>query len=146
MIDGVVVKPLKLVMNERGRLMEVQRCDDGVYPGFGQLYVTETLPGVVKAWYRHHAQVDQIAPVMGSAELVLYDDRDASVTRGDVQSLVLDWTSPTLVQIPVGVWHGFRCLGEQSLFLLHLNDAAQDPDHLDEDRLPFDTDAIPYRW
>ena len=65
-IAGVHVMPLKLVRNDRGRLMEIQRHDDAIFPGFGQVYVTATSPGVVKAWYRHHRQTDQIAPVTGS--------------------------------------------------------------------------------
>jgi dTDP-4-dehydrorhamnose 3,5-epimerase len=30
--------------------MEVQRSDDAFFPGFGQVYVTQSLNGVVKAW------------------------------------------------------------------------------------------------
>ena len=39
-IDGVRVVPLKLIRNERGRLIEVQRRDDAHFLGFGQAYVT----------------------------------------------------------------------------------------------------------
>jgi dTDP-4-dehydrorhamnose 3,5-epimerase-like enzyme len=145
-IDGVVVQPLKLIKNERGRLMEVQRADDAVFPGFGQLYVTSTLPGVVKAWYRHHRQTDQIAVIVGHLRLVLFDPRESSPTQGAVQVVELSADEPVLVQIPIGVWHGFRAEGDREALALHMNTVAFDFDAPDEDRLPSNADAIPYRW
>lgn len=145
-IVGVVVRPLKLLPNTRGRLMEVQRNDEPDFPGFGQAYVTSTFPGVIKAWYRHHRQVDQIAPIIGCVKLVLYDDRPGSVSIGVVQEIVTGELAPKLVRIPVGVWHGFQTIGMQEAFLLHLNDIPFNPDMPDEDRLPPDAASIPYRW
>jgi dTDP-4-dehydrorhamnose 3,5-epimerase-like enzyme len=48
-IAGVVIKPLKLVADERGYLMEMLRADDPFFTTFGQAYVSATYPGVVKA-------------------------------------------------------------------------------------------------
>ena len=39
--------------DERGRLMEMLRCDDPIFKGFGQVYLTTAYPGVVKAWHYH---------------------------------------------------------------------------------------------
>src|SRR5262245_50775287 len=69
-IGGVVVKPLKRVVNERGWLLEVQRNDDAEHIGFGQAYVTATRPGIVRAWYRHRRQIDNISPVTGLLRVV----------------------------------------------------------------------------
>jgi dTDP-4-dehydrorhamnose 3,5-epimerase len=145
-IDGVRVVPLKLVVNERGSLMEVQRRDDEHFPGFGQLYVTSTKPGTIKAWYRHHRQVDQIAAVTGRFELAMYDARPESPTRDRVQRVQLGRDEPKLVQIPPGVWHGFRALGDAEAFLLHLNNEPHAWGAVDEDRLPPDDPSIPYAW
>jgi dTDP-4-dehydrorhamnose 3,5-epimerase len=35
MIEGVKVKKLKVVPDERGRLMEILRCDDPMFEKFG---------------------------------------------------------------------------------------------------------------
>lgn len=141
-----MVTDLKLLPNERGRLLEVQRSDDPSFPGFGQAYVTSTYPGVVKAWYRHTTQVDQIAVVTGLLKLVLYDDREGSPTNGVVQEVVLGELAPRLVLIPPGVWHGFQAIGGRETFALHLNDVAYDPAQPDEERLSPDSDLIPYSW
>ena len=40
-IEGVCVVPLKLIRNERGRLVEIQRHDDSHFLGFGQAYIPD---------------------------------------------------------------------------------------------------------
>jgi dTDP-4-dehydrorhamnose 3,5-epimerase len=145
-ISGVVVNELKLLPNDRGRLMEIQRADEPGFPGFGQAYMTSTYDGVVKAWYRHETQVDQIVVLTGLLKLVLYDDRDGSPTKGVIQEVVLGELAPRLVRIPPGVWHGFQAIGGHEAFTLHLNTVPYDPARPDEERLPPDSDLIPYRW
>lgn len=146
MIEGVFIKELKVVRNEKGHLMEVQRNDDSFYPGFGQTYITSTKPGIVKAWYRHHHQIDQIALISGELLLVLYDSRPGSSTFKTLQEITITESTPLLVQIPVEVWHGFQSRGKESAFLMHLNSSAFSFDATDEDRLPVDDPTIPYQW
>lgn len=143
---GVQVTPLKLLRNERGRLMEVQRSDDDGFPGFGQAYITSSYGGVVKAWYRHHRQTDQIAVVKGMIRLALYDTRADSPSNGQLQEVVLGELAPKLVRIPPGIWHGFQAIGPDEAFLLHLNTVCFDFATPDEDRLPPDDPSVPYRW
>ncbi len=145
-IDGVVVTPLKLLPNDRGRLMEVQRRDSPEFPGFGQVYVTQSFAGVVKAWYRHSKQIDQLAAITGLVKLVLYDTRDNSPTHGSVMEIMLGEMMPRLVLIPPGIWHGFQAVGDSSAFLLHVNSEPFHPDAPDEERLDSTDPLIPYRW
>ena len=53
MIDGVKIKKLKVIPDERGRLMEMLRSDDDLFIKFGQVYMTTAYPGVVKGWHYH---------------------------------------------------------------------------------------------
>ncbi len=145
-IHDVIVKQLKLVTNPRGHLMEVQSRNSQEHPGFGQVYMTFTKPHVVKAWYRHQKQVDQLAITSGAALLALYDDRSNSPTHGFVQEILLDASQPQLVLIPPKVWHGFQALKDDGALILHLNSEYFDPTNLDEERLDTDDNNIPYRW
>lgn len=145
-IAGVVVAPLKLMPTEKGRLMEVQRADDPHFPGFGQVYVTQSFPGVVKAWYRHTKQIDQLAAITGLVKVALFDDRAQSATRGAVMEIVLGELAPKLVLIPPGVWHGFKAVGDASAFLLHINSEPFSFDAPDEERLDANDPRIPYTW
>jgi len=137
---------LKRVINDRGQLTEVQRCDDENHHGFGQAYYTSTKPGVVKAWYCHHSQIDQITLIKGALLLVLYDGRENSPTYKSLQEIKLNEFSPLLVQIPSGVWHGFMADPQGEALLLHLNTAPWNQLSPDEQRLPHDHLMIPYKW
>ena len=75
-IQGVVIQPLKVVPDERGRLMEIMRNDDPFFSGFGQVYLSTVYPGVVKAWHYHRIQDDRFTCVRGMVKAVLYDDRE----------------------------------------------------------------------
>lgn len=145
-IDGVNIVTLKTLSSTRGHLMEVQRVDEPDFHGFGQVYVTRTLPGIIKAWYRHKIQVDQIAIITGAIKLVLYDSRGESPTCGNIMEIVLEDTRPCRAIIPPGVWHGFQAALEREAFLLHLNSEPWHDTKPDEERLAPDTDKIPYRW
>ncbi|SVB90667.1 uncharacterized protein METZ01_LOCUS243521, partial [marine metagenome] len=73
-IDGVETKSLRLIADERGWLMEILRSDDAsLFTKFGQVYVSATYPGVVKAWHYHKKQVDSFACIAGMVKLVLID-------------------------------------------------------------------------
>lgn len=146
MIEGVRIKPLRVIPDERGRLMEILRRDDGLYAGFGQVYLTTAYPGVVKAWHGHTRQTDHFAVVQGMIKLALWDGRDGSPTRGQVQELFLGDHQPVLVQIPPLVYHGFKAVGLTEALLINVPTEPYDHQHPDELRLPPDTDRIPYQW
>ena len=52
MIDGVKIKQLKPIYDERGHVMELLRSDWPEFKNFGQAYLTTAYPGVVKAMIR----------------------------------------------------------------------------------------------
>ncbi len=145
-IQNVKIKPLKRVENARGNLLEVQRNDEDIYPGFGQVYITTTLPGVIKAWYRHQKQTDQLIHLQGLMKLVLYDSRRDSISVNMIDELIIGKDNPTLVQIPPGVWHGFQSINADNLMIMHLNNHPCHHDFPDEERLDFDDKVIPYTW
>ena len=74
-IEGVVVKALKRIPDERGWLMEMLRADDDLFQKFGQVYLTAVYPGVVKGWHYHKIQTDHFVCVGGMAKVVLYDSQ-----------------------------------------------------------------------
>ena len=65
LIEGVKTKSLRVIPDERGWLMEILRSDErDLFSTFGQVYVSATYPGVVKAWHYHKEQVDNFACVL----------------------------------------------------------------------------------
>jgi len=145
-IDGVAIKQLRVIPDERGRLTEMLRSDDEVFERFGQSYVTTTYPGVVKAWHMHRKQDDNVVCVRGMIKLALYDGREGSATGGEVMEIFLGEHRPLLVHIPREVYHGWKCVSEYEAYVVNMPTELYDYDEPDEYRLPFDTDEIPYDW
>ena len=146
MIDGVMTKKLRVIPDERGRLMECLRNDDELFIGFGQLYMTTTLPGVVKGWHLHDVQWDNIVCVKGMLKLALYDDREASATRRQIDEFFIGEHNPTLVRVPPGVWHGWKCVSPEEAFIVNAPTEVYVYDAPDQRELPYDTPEIPYDW
>lgn len=107
LIDGVRIKLLKVIPDERGRLMEILRADDEIFERFGQVYVTTAHPKVVKAWHYHKLQADHWVCLAGRARVGLYDPREGSPTRGRTNEFILTPEEPFLLKIPTFVYHGF---------------------------------------
>jgi dTDP-4-dehydrorhamnose 3,5-epimerase len=116
-IDGVKTKALRLIPDERGWLLEILRRDEPeLFSRFGQVYVSATYPGVVKAWHYHKQQVDNFACVAGMVKLVLVDTRPESPTNDAINEFFIGTQNPTLVQVPNLVYHGWKCIsGEMAL-------------------------------
>jgi dTDP-4-dehydrorhamnose 3,5-epimerase len=146
MIDGAKVKPLKVIPDERGRLTEMLRADDELFEKFGQVYVTTTYPGVVKAWHKHMKQADNMACVVGMIKVVLFDGRDRSKTFREINEIYAGVHNPVLIHIPAGVYHGWKCVSLEEAVVVNAPTEAFDREHPDEQRLDPHGDDIPYDW
>ena len=126
LIEGVVLKNLKVIPDERGWLMEILRRDDPFFQQFGQVYLTVAYPDVVKGWHYHKKQTDHFCCVKGMLKVVLYDDREGSPTKGEVNEFFIGEKNPQLIRIPVGVLHGMKGIGTEPAFLVNTPDQPYD--------------------
>jgi dTDP-4-dehydrorhamnose 3,5-epimerase len=146
MIEGVKIKKLKIIPDERGRLMEMLRADDELFIKFGQVYVTSAYPGVVKGWHYHKQQTDTMVVVKGMMKIVLYDHRETSPTRGEINEFFMGDHNPLILQIPPLVLHGFKCISNEEAMVVNCPTETyhyQDPD---EFRIDPHHNDIPYSW
>lgn len=146
MIDGVVVKQLKVIADERGWLMEMMRADDPFFRKFGQVYCTVVYPDVVKGWHYHKVQWDYFVVVKGMAKIVLYDWREGSPTKGQVAEFFMGEKNPILVTIPPNVLHGIKGIGMEPAFLINCPSEPYQYDKPDEHRIAPHTGEVPYDW
>ena len=146
MSDGVHVKQLKLIPDERGFLYEMLRTDDPFFQQFGQCYLTAVYPGVVKGWHWHKLQTDHFVCVSGMAKVVLYDRREDSPTHGEVNEFFMGERNLILLVIPNGVLHGMKGTGTETAMIINLPTHPYDHREPDEFRVdPHDND-VPYDW
>ena len=146
MIEGVVTRKLKVIPDERGFLMEMLRSDYPEFQKFGQVYLTVGYPEVVKGWHYHKKQTDNFFVVKGMAKVVLYDMRENSRTKGEINEFFLGEQNPTMVLIPPMVVHGFKAVGPEPAYLINVPTELYNYEKPDEYRMdPYDND-IPYDW
>ena len=146
MIEGVKVKKLKVIPDERGRLMEILRNDDEIFEKFGQVYMTTAKPQVVKAWHHHKLQTDNFTCVHGKMRLALYDAREDSPTYKEIMDFDIDLENPILVQIPPGVYHGFKCISDEEALVINTVTKPYNYKNPDEYRVDAYENDIPYDW
>ncbi|MBI4426493.1 MAG: dTDP-4-dehydrorhamnose 3,5-epimerase family protein [Candidatus Kerfeldbacteria bacterium] len=146
MIDGVIVQALTTHPDDRGYFREIVRDDDRLLERFGQVSITETYPGVIKAFHWHERQDDLWYVASGMAQVVLYDRRPDSPTKGQTDVIYAGEQQPVLIKIPKGVAHGYRVLGQQSVVLVYVTTASYQPTQPDEQRIPFDDPTIGFDW
>lgn len=147
LIEGVQMKPLKVIPDDRGRLMEILRADDALFERFGQVYVTTAKPGVVKAWHYHKLQADHWVCLIGKARVGLYDPRPDSSTRGLVNEFIMTPEEPFLLKIPIFVYHGFKGMAaDRETMIMNIPTVPYNYKTPDEYRAdPYDP-AIPFDW
>lgn len=146
MIEGVKTKRLRVIPDERGRLMEILRSDDELFIKFGQVYITTAYPGVVKAWHYHKKQYDNITCIKGMIKLVLYDPRDDSPTKGEVNEFFIGEHNPLLVHVPPLVYHGFKCISIEESIVLNCPTEIYNYTEPDEYRVDPHRGDVPYNW
>jgi dTDP-4-dehydrorhamnose 3,5-epimerase len=146
LIEGVKSKTLRVIPDDRGWLMEILRADDPeLFTRFGQVYVSATYPGVVKAWHYHQRQVDNFACITGIVKLVLIDTRPGSPTEGTVNEFWIGAQNPMVVQVPNLVYHGWKNIGPEVALVLNVPTEPYRYGDPDEYRIePHGT--LPYDW
>jgi dTDP-4-dehydrorhamnose 3,5-epimerase len=146
MIDGVIVKKLKVIPDERGYLMEMLRADDPFFKKFGQVYLSVAYPGVVKGWHYHKIQTDHFVIVSGMVKVVLYDQREGSKTHGEVNEFFMGVHNPMLLVIPPLVVHGMKAIGTEPGMLVNCPTEVYRYENPDEHRIDPHEGGIPYDW
>lgn len=145
MIDGVVIKPLKKILDERGAIYHMLRNDEAAFKKFGEIYFSLIHPGVVKAWHLHSKMTLNYAVVSGKIKLVLCDKRSKSKTKGELMELFIGDENYCLVTIPPGVWNGFKGVGTETAIVANCTDIPHDPKEIKR-MDPFKNKIIKYKW
>lgn len=122
MIEGVLIKKLNKYTDERGWLSEIFRHDEVDYmPAMS--YVSVTKPGVVRGPHEHVYQSDCFVFVgPGSFEVYLWDKREHSNTKGFHLKFEVGEGNPTMVIVPPGVVHGYKCVSEVDAYCINMPD------------------------
>ena len=144
MIEGVKIIPLRQIVDERGKIMQMLKVTDDYFLAFGEIYFSCAWPGTIKAWHVHRSTTVNNAVIAGRAKLVMYDLREGSSTEGELQEAFLGEDNYGLVQIPPGVANGYKAYGDKMTILANAATEAHDPNEMV--RMDPFSPEIPYDW
>ena len=144
-IEGVIVQPLKQIIDNRGAVLHMMRNDFELYDKFGEIYFSEILPGIVKAWKMQTEKTQNLAVPVNKIRLVIYDSRPDSSTHGKIKEYVVGRPDNyNLIHIPPMLWYGFQSLDGKGALVCNCADYPNNPKEIES--LPPDSDQIPYHW
>lgn len=144
MISDVKLTPLKQILDERGKIMHMLRADSPDFKSFGEIYFSCVYPGAIKGWHYHKKITQNYAVPVGRIKLVLYDERENSPTKGEIQEIFLGPDNYLLVTIPPHVWNGYKGIGTETALVANCATHPHDPTEMD--RLDPLQSRIPYKW
>lgn len=145
MIDGVSIKPLKKIPDERGTILHMLKKTDPEFKEFGEIYFSTVYPNVIKGWHKHKKMTLNYAVITGMIKLVLYDDREDSPTKGELMEIFTGENKYELVTIPPMVWNGYKGIGKKTAIVANCASLPHDPDEM-ERMDPKKNSSIKYNW
>ena len=110
MIHDVKITPLKIISDNRGKVIHMLRTDSQVFEKFGEIYFSTIYHQSIKGWHLHKESTLNYVCIKGKVKLVLFDNRKESSTKGVYQELILSPEDYFLVTIPPNIWNGFKGL------------------------------------
>lgn len=122
MIKDVIIKKLAKYNDDRGWLTEIYRSDEFDFKPT-MSYVSATKNRVVRGPHEHKVQSDCFVFVgPGSFELHLWDNRENSETKEEYLKIEVGAENPTMVIVPPGVVHGYKCVSKEDAYCINLPD------------------------
>jgi dTDP-4-dehydrorhamnose 3,5-epimerase len=143
-IDGVLLTPLKIIPGEKGSVFHSLRNFDPGFSGFGEAYFSTVNKGAIKAWKKHSKMILNLTVPIGEVKVVLFDDRENSLTKGIVQEFNLSLQNYYRITIPPGIWFGFEGISDGINMLLNIASIPHEPD--EHTNLDISECNFPYKW
>ncbi len=144
MICDVKITPLKIISDNRGKVMPMLRTDSSVFEKFGEIYFSTIYHQSIKGWHLHKESILNYVCIKGKVKLVLYYDRKGSSTKGVYQELILSPEDYFLVTIPPNIWNGFKGLDKAESIIANCLTLPHDEKEMVR-KDPFD-ENFSYKW
>jgi len=141
MLEGIQIKPLEIMFDERGFFLELMRKDwkellkeDEII----QANLSKSYPGIIRAWHRHlRGQVDYFIALKGALKICAYDEESC-----ELDEIVSTDSNLQIVRIPGIYWHGFKVVGNRPAWLLYFVNKLYDYGKPDEERILWNSQTI----
>jgi dTDP-4-dehydrorhamnose 3,5-epimerase len=141
MLNGIKIKPIKRLSDERGFFAEIMRKDWTDLFGndtVAQANISFNYSDIIRAWHRHlRGQTDYFLALEGAIKICAYDEE----TR-ELNEIISTEQDLQIVRVPGHYWHGFKAFGNKPAMVLYLTTILYDHTNPDEERRPWDDSTI----
>lgn len=143
-IEGVIIRPLKKIPDERGTIMHGIRADN-MLNDFGELYFKKLYKNVINGWHVHEKLILNYICIYKMLKVVLYDMRKDSPTTGIIQEVFMGDDNYVLLHIPPGIANASTVISGD--FAIFCNTASEPhAPNVKYTRIDPLSDEIPYEW
>lgn len=125
-IEGVIIRPLKKIPDERGTIMHGVRSDN-ILNEFGEVYFKKLYKGVVNGWHVHKTLILNYICIYGMIKLVLYDMREGSPTKGNLMEIFFGEDNYCMVHIPPGIANASKGMWAPFSIMCNVASEPHDP-------------------
>lgn len=120
MIEGVVIKKLEQLSDERGWLCEAWRSDESGYQP-AMAYMSKTEPGISRGPHEHKEQSDCfIFTGPGNFRMYLWENREGKPGYRELETMEVGQGNPCLIVVPPGVVHAYQCISKEPSYYVNL--------------------------
>ncbi|MCW3996171.1 MAG: dTDP-4-dehydrorhamnose 3,5-epimerase family protein [Candidatus Bathyarchaeota archaeon] len=141
MLQGIIIRPIKRFVDERGFFSEVMRRDwmdlfgDDVIV---QANLSFTYPNLIRAWHKHsRGQTDFLLTLKGTIKICAFDDETK-----ELDEIVSSGLDLQVIRMPGHYWHGFKAVGNEPALLLYFTTRLYDYSAPDEERRPWNDPTL----
>ena len=89
MIHDIKITPLKIISDDRGKVMHMLRKDSAIFDKFGEIYFSTIYHKSIKAWHLQKESTLNYVCITGKVKLVLFDNRDGSSSWPIIKRLAI---------------------------------------------------------
>jgi dTDP-4-dehydrorhamnose 3,5-epimerase len=143
-INGVILSPLKKIINPKGDIFHVIKKSDSGYAGFGEVYISTVHFNQIKGWKKHTQMLCNFVVPIGSVKFVLIDKRENSNTFNLVNEFILSPENYNRLTVPFNVYFGFQGLSKNINQIINFANIVHTPN--ESLSIPLDYEEVNYNW
>lgn len=109
---------------------EVTKLLNGDLSFLKEVYVTSIDHNSVRAWKQHLKMTLRISVLFGSVKFIFFEELKSIKENIKSESMILDSEDPKILEVPPGIWFGFKGLGKGKNLIINLADHIHSEDEV----------------
>jgi len=137
--DFIEVTPLRRINTPGGDVLKVLMKNENSFNDFGEAYISEVLPGIVKAWKLHYKMTLNLIVVKGKVKFVFCNDNNG---KFEFREEEIGDHRYARITVKPGLWFGFKGIDKETSKILNIANILHDPKEVNRRAVQ----EINYNW